>query len=346
MYCVVMLTPTVLAEGAPHFLRAVGILPVLFVFPAVGLCSIWDVLRRRMSMRAIGLMTTLIATLCLLTTLHDYFVRHVQSEATYYNFESGATQLAGEINRFLGTGWYPGRTFSVSSDSPTPQRRVYLAEQLWRDWVSLRYLVPDTAGLVLLSDNPPPVEPATDALVVVWPYASYAQYLNLLPRNRLISVRDGLLERGDLEKDTRLLCRVYETGPTTGVPSNIGERLEYEIQLLGYQVSVGDTDTTLRLFWRAGQLLDRDYSVFVHLRQGEQMVTQSDSQPARGNYPTRFWRPGDVIVDEHTLEARTAPDSDYSLQIGMYLLDTMTRLQVLNVDGSAGKGDVVTIPLP
>ncbi|MBC7261251.1 MAG: glycosyltransferase family 39 protein, partial [Chloroflexi bacterium] len=37
IYCLTMLVPTILAEDAPHFLRAVGVLPALFVFPAIGL---------------------------------------------------------------------------------------------------------------------------------------------------------------------------------------------------------------------------------------------------------------------------------------------------------------------
>ncbi len=33
----VMLVPTILAEDCPHFLRAVGVLPVAAVYPALGL---------------------------------------------------------------------------------------------------------------------------------------------------------------------------------------------------------------------------------------------------------------------------------------------------------------------
>ena len=33
----VMLLPTILAEDSPHFLRAVGVLPVALVVPAIGL---------------------------------------------------------------------------------------------------------------------------------------------------------------------------------------------------------------------------------------------------------------------------------------------------------------------
>ncbi|MFQ5859052.1 MAG: ArnT family glycosyltransferase, partial [Anaerolineae bacterium] len=47
IWTVVMLLPTLLAEDAPHFLRAVGVLPVLMLFPAIGLSTAGDWLRRR-----------------------------------------------------------------------------------------------------------------------------------------------------------------------------------------------------------------------------------------------------------------------------------------------------------
>jgi len=36
------------------------------------------------------------------------YEHHVHSEAAYYNFETGATELAAAINRFLQAGW-PGQ---------------------------------------------------------------------------------------------------------------------------------------------------------------------------------------------------------------------------------------------
>jgi 4-amino-4-deoxy-L-arabinose transferase-like glycosyltransferase len=41
IWLAVMILPTILAEGAPHFLRSVGILPVAFIMPAIGLDFLW-----------------------------------------------------------------------------------------------------------------------------------------------------------------------------------------------------------------------------------------------------------------------------------------------------------------
>ncbi len=342
----VMLLPTVLAEGAPHFLRAVGVLPILFVFPAVGCRSVWQAVSNRSSRWVATMVLVLLASFSLYTTVNDYFVRHVRSEAVYYNFETGAGELAAQINGFLGTGWRPGTEQSVSSSMPSLQHHLYLDEQLWRDWTSLRYLVPETAGLALLGSAPSPTASTDEVRVVVWPYADYSSYLAMLPRNHLISVWEGPLERGDLEKEARLLCLTYDARPAGRVPSNVQEHFEQGIELVGYEWGDAPTGSLLRLFWRAGAELDKDYSVFVHLRRDNQTVAQSDSYPAAGHYPTHLWRPGDIVADDHRLTATATPGEGYSLAVGLYLLPTLERLQVLDADRREPKADAVTIVLP
>ena len=341
----VMLLPTILAEGAPHFLRGVGILPALFFFPALGVRSVWRWLQNRVPRRATILLFCGVAALSSTLTVRDYFVRQAPSQATYFNFESGASELAGEINRFLDAGGDSAQELSVGARFPV-ERCVYLAEQLWQNWVSLRYLVPESAGLIILGSDGPAPAPVSNTMIAVWPYADYAATLSLLPQGRLISVRNGPLERGDLEKEARLLCRIYETRPIESVPSNINEHLEQGIELLGYELLPEGERTTLRLYWRATAAVDKDYSVFVHVRRNGQMVTQSDSAPAEGNYATHLWRPGDVVADDHLLETEVRAGSGLAVQVGMYLLETMTRLNVLSADLSTIKGDLITIILP
>lgn len=48
----VLLTPTILAEEAPHMLRMAGILPVLFMFPALGIVAVWQTPRAHSGSRS------------------------------------------------------------------------------------------------------------------------------------------------------------------------------------------------------------------------------------------------------------------------------------------------------
>ena len=228
-----------------------------------------------------------------------------------------------------------------------PHRRVYLDEQLWRDWTSLRYLVPNTPNLMLLGESAPPraLQSEDEVWLIVWPYAEYDQYLALLPMGRLISVREGPLERGDLEEQAQLLCVIYEAVPARLVPSNLQVQFERGIELLGYEWDNELNDPRLRLFWRAGAALDADYSVFVHWRRGDQVLAQSDSYPAQGYYPTHLWRPGDIVADDHPLTPALVQGEGDLISVGLYSLQTMKRLQVLDRSGAA-VADHATIELP
>jgi len=342
----VMLVPTILAEGAPHFLRAVGILPSVFVPPAIGLKTTFDTVEHRASRGIATLAVAVLAGFSLYTTVNDYFLQHVRSEAVYYNFETGAVELSAQINSFLGTGWRARTEQSASSSTPSRQRHVYLDDGLWHNWASLRYLVPDADGFTLLGSAAPTPTSADEVRVIVWPYADYQGSLALLPRNHVVFVREGPSERGDLEKEARLLCLVYEARPVEGVPSNVQAYLEQDIELVGYEWGEASPGSLLRLFWRAGAELDQDYSVFVHLIQNGQQVDQSDSYPAQGYYATHLWRPGDIVADEHLLASAVTPEKGYSLAVGLYSLPTLERLQVLDADRGEPVGDAVTIILP
>jgi len=331
LWLVVMLLPTILAEDCPHFLRGVGILPVVFVLPALGLEAAWAFLEERF--RLLGQVAlVLVLVLSLGWTSFDYFLRHASSEAVYYNFEAGAVELATEINRFLEEG-----TFQ--------ERRLYLAGRLWRDWASLRFLVAPSPQLVILDGETPPPVQVRQVMLIVWPFEDYSSWLALLPPRSLITAWEGAKERGDLEKEARLLYLAFHAGPPEGIPRNLNARFEKGIRLLGYELDASSPERLrLRLYWEAGERVGEDYTVFVHLVGEGGLVAQDDSLPARGYYPTSRWRPGDIIGDEHLLDLPAPYDpARYQLVVGLYRLETMQRLRVLDEDG-VPRDDRVVIP--
>lgn len=104
-----MLAPTILSEGAPDFLRAAGVMPTVFILPALGLEATWTLVTPRLGR---PLTSALLAALLLLSTgltLRDYFgPSYAASTALYDAFDGPAADLVLRINRFLGAGWQGG----------------------------------------------------------------------------------------------------------------------------------------------------------------------------------------------------------------------------------------------
>ena len=95
----------------------------------------------------------------------------------------------------------------------------------------------------------------------------------------------------------------------------------------------GTVPVTLR--WQALRALDADYTLFVHLVGPDgRLHGQVDMWPVQGSYPTSRWSPGEEVVDPYEAPLDPgAPPGDYRVEVGMYLLATMQRLQVVDAYG-------------
>ena len=88
----------------------------------------------------------------------------------------------------------------------------------------------------------------------------------------------------------------------------------------GGAVQPGET-LRVDLVWRGEQEMAASYHVFVHLRgPAGALLAQSDAIPAGWQRPTTGWRPGEYVVDSHTLTIPAeAPAGEYRLEAGLYL---------------------------
>jgi 4-amino-4-deoxy-L-arabinose transferase-like glycosyltransferase len=205
IWMVVMLLPTILAEDTPHFLRAVGVLPVVVVLPALALDEVGrktqDAGGKRQEARGkrqdagrrwqvaggkVGLGMVLILAASLAFTGYDYFVRYARDEKVRFWFDDAGAQLASEINRFTGVGWTGGE-WSVANTSPAPDHHVYLDRSLWEGFVNTQFLVPHDSALTLIKTGgelPAPNNGPT--LLLVWPYEEWRRDLTLVPRQSVL----------------------------------------------------------------------------------------------------------------------------------------------------------------
>ncbi|MFC2030215.1 glycosyltransferase family 39 protein [Chloroflexota bacterium] len=101
----------------------------------------------------------------------------------------------------------------------------------------------------------------------------------------------------------------------------------------------------LTLYWQAEATMTADYTVFVHLVDGDgQVQAQQDSQPQAGGFPTGEWLPEDIIPDEYTLDLpHDIPPGAYILVVGMYDLQTGERLPASRTDGERWPGETIRL---
>lgn len=112
-----------------------------------------------------------------------------------------------------------------------------------------------------------------------------------------------------------------------------------QIKLLGYtlkaeEIKAGDS-VQLALYWQGLSNMETSYTVFTHLiDENERIMGQKDNPPVSGLHPTMEWTPGEKIVDRY--EIATSPEippGEYSIEIGLYELDSGERLPILDVMG-------------
>ncbi len=98
----------------------------------------------------------------------------------------------------------------------------------------------------------------------------------------------------------------------------------------------------LTLYWRPTDQAPppRDYSVYIHLLTPDgEKIAQWDGGPLQGTYPTRFWRPGESLLDFWTIRMpKDAVKGPAHLRIGLYDPLSSERLPVTINGEPAGDG--------
>jgi mannosyltransferase len=128
-----------------------------------------------------------------------------------------------------------------------------------------------------------------------------------------------------------------QAGPATEIAHPLSASLDDKVMLLGYsfpskEVHAGDI-LQLTLFWQALTSLDKRYVVFIHVLDADgHIVGQRDTEPGGGAMLTTTWQPGQTIADNYgVLISHGTPPGEYRVQVGMYALDSGTRLPIRQV---------------
>ncbi len=322
----VMLAPTVLAEDAPHFLRAVGVLPAIFLIAAGGLEAVWragTAGRYRLASQAL-----VIAVLSgsWLWTARDYFGPYAHSPTTAFLFQSAARDLAQLARRGL--------------DGDQGAGEVYVDRRFWDDFASIRFLLPEQPRLHWFAEGQAlaPTTAAGRTTVIVWPYEPFQAALAALPAGRLIRPESGPLYRGDLEPAPYSLYSAYtaEVLPANLNGQQPAARFEGGFTLLSFAAQPAAGAARVELIWQAASAPPTEFQVFAQAYAGGDLVAQADGPLGTALYPDLWWRPGDAVLETRDFPLPAGSEwSSVTVRIGLYDLATRIRLQRLDAPGDS-----------
>ncbi len=315
-----MLWVTILAEDAPHFLRAVGVLPAALFLPAIGLAQIWR--WQKLPAWVAKSVVLLILFGSLMITTKDY-VNYSRDPQTALLFEAAATQLAYQI---------------TDEDGETA---VYLDRWFWdeatqKGWPSIPFLADlSTVNLYRPELGLPPAPPQQPITIYAWKFYEQSFAPQILTDSAWVQLQDGALARGDLEENAYpLYIRLHgqPNAPTEGDDVNFSN----QFTLHNVKIRPNDPFTLeVDLLWEAETAVSPSTIAFVQIIGAEGILAQSDLPPGGGNWLAEWWQTGQTIQETRTLTLPTPYDpATQTLLIGLYDSATLERLPILAKDGS------------
>ena len=334
----VMLFPSFLSyDVGAYTFRSMGLVPVIYLVPAVGLVAAWDWAIARLShmlrFRVEHAFVALVAVILLVEggiTYRDYFTIWANSFGAAYE----------NMDDILAAARYLDREARPATEE------IFVSTDLHRHAV-IAHLAPTVYPHVRWFDG---------NSSVVFPTSNERNSLYLFPFSALPKGLDAFLpseaivDRSFFQNGTTKLV-VYRLTPSQvelavrdllGNPTLTKEStfLGDEVELLAYRIDrrvVQGEELGVTVLWRV--LKDAPappYVVFAHLLDHRGAMWAQYDTPA---FPTSEWRAGDVVVGQYALKiSRKVAPGKYSVAWGVYDRATLARLPI---KGGHATGDTM-----
>ncbi len=348
----IMLLPSALAVGdvTPSNLRAVGLLPFIYVFPALGLSNIKYQIFHRLSLDTerwtldvgrwtldvgrwtfdVGRLTLFIVhcsllTFLLITTATAYFRDWAASAMLYYAADGEMVDVAAYLDQA-----------DLSDTTP------YVASIHYRH-PTLGFLAEDFGAIRWLTGGRTVVFPAEGEALLIFPRSAsedLAWVQSVLPDDALVAAPPG--------PDTAPAFHVYSVGPALDLaPTHpLTANLAHTVLLLGYDV-VGEPrsgeSAEIAVWWRVlNSPTEGNYGPVARLTDAWGFAW-GEIQPF--HYPSVEWTSGEWVVDHLSVPVGPgAPPGDYFVHFSLYSVPTDSLLPVLD-DASRYAGAYVELPV-
>jgi hypothetical protein len=336
-----MLLPAILTyPELPHSLRAIGTLPVAYIFPALGVEAACSVLKgRAWSSKARVLLSILVAGCLLLTAIlayRDYFAPQVEEIELIKAFDPRMVETATVMEELAE----PHSVWIVPLGPHGEQRMAYyVLDFLYQGEAPHRYVFLDEATLA--QELTEACQGSETAWVLQrtgdWPaqpwYDLYADWRGLLP-----FLLDKHSERLETQHFDGFDVLVYQLPDDMvfSFPSDL-EPLEMDfgqgLSLTGLDSGLGPPDSGqawVALRWQADTCPDADYAVEVTLTDasGETVASVRRLLLSQEDQPTNQWEVGRQELSYYSLMGLPEPTGDgYSIHVSIYPADVEDGLE-------------------
>ncbi len=333
VYLPVMLLPSALATGeiTPSNLRTVGLLPFIYVFPALGLSAVVSLVHRFLPVKRLTFdICHLISAIVLLAVLAPitafaYFGDWAISPALYYAADGDLADVGAYLNQ-------------ADLAATTP----YVASLHYRH-PTLAFVARDYAYVRWLTGGGTVVLPAEGDALLILP-RSASQHLewviSMLPEDALVAAPSG--------PDGGPAFHAFRVGADDGLAPTrpLAANLAHAALVLGYDV-VGQPrageSVDVAVWWRVlNPPAEGDYSPVARLVDSWGSVWGED---APFHYPSEQWTTGEVIVDLVSISVPPeVPPGDHVVRFSLYSPSADRLLPVLD-DAGRYAGTYVEMPV-
>lgn len=315
----------------PHSLRAIGSLPIAYLFPALGLEASWQWLRARAagprwrSAFALILSLSLIASAWL--SFRDYFAPRVEEIELAKAFDPRFVEIAHTMDELDE----PNAVWLIPVGPHDEQRMAYFViDFLYHGQAPHRYVHVDQANAGL--DLTEACLGADRAFLLQrtggWPaqpwHELYADWKGLVAF--LLNEHGEMLEASHFEGFDVLVYQLPDDVAFSLPPDfesvnlDVGQGLELVGAASGFSPG-NDSTAWLALQWQARGVPDADYAVQVSMvEKNGQPAARADKLLLSTEFqPTSSWTPGQQEEEYYVLEGLPRPAGDeYSLEITVY----------------------------
>jgi len=367
--CIMLLPAALSTVDLPHSLRAIGALPIAYLFPAIGLDWAWGCLTFRWNRSALRHVFAGVVAMCFVAmaffTYQDYFTPVSDEYALWRAFDGRFVQMASVMNSLdepdsvwiLPLSPYDpqGPAYSVIDflhRGTAPRHYLHLQEStVGRD---LSVFCAGTSRAMVLEgkDDRLAVDAYADAkgmisfllnkygrLVESHTYSALEAFqvsIYELPGQTSFSIADGFRSIGAQFGEELRLVEAAMGGSSQGPTSTSDE-------VNGLELPSGKNGWVV-LRWEAIGAPDRNYRVGVAMvDERRRRIGQIDKLLLSSAWqPTTNWEPRQMETDYHTLPSLAAtPPGNYDIEVFVYDVETMDRLPVFDEGAGVTRSSVV-----